>query len=203
MRIEANGIHTKTFYQLHYKDVAEMQDHMEADEITVSDLVTEHRTGDRSVYSFIEELDPKDFRSQEALEDIAQENYDQWLDEEKCNVIDSLFLWMTYFEPRRYDEEIALKCSLIPFKLYNSNFDESTELLAYGGCGMDMSARLEAYQYLTAQTVDKNSTLYKILNGNYEDDPKDKWNEEKTWASVVGQDVLDEIKIIHKHIEID
>ena len=188
MRIEPNGIHTKTFYQLHYKDVAEMQDHMEADEITVSDLVAECRYGDRSIQSFIEELDPKDFRSQEQLEDLAQENYDQWLDEEKCNVTDSLFLWMTYFEPRIYNEEIAIKCDLIPFKLYNSNFDESTELLAYGGCGMDMSPKLEAYQALTGKTVDSNSGLYRILQGNLRDCDY--------WTNVVSQDVLEEIKIL-------
>lgn len=188
MRIEANGIHTKPFYQLHYKDVAEMQDHMEDDEITVSDLAAECYNGDRSIQSFIEELDPKDFRSQEQLKDLAQENYDEWLDQEKDNVIDSLFLWMTYFEPRIYDEEIALKCNLIPFKLYNSNFDESTELLAYGGCGVDMSARLEAYQYLTAQTVDEASSLYQILHGNT--------SSVELWNAVVGQNVLDEIKVL-------
>lgn len=187
MRIEANGIHTKTFYQLHYKDEVDMHDHMAADEITVSDLVAECHNGDRSIESFIEDLDPKDFRSQEALENLAQENYDQWLDEEKDNVIDSLFFWMTYFEPRIYNEEIALKCSLIPFKLYN-NFDESTELLAYGGCGMDMSAKLEAYQALTAQTVDEGGSLYRILQGNT--------SLVELWNAVVGQDVLEEIKVL-------
>jgi hypothetical protein len=186
MKIEANGIHSTAFYQLHYKEEADMEDAVLNDELSLSDYVIANYNGDRSLEGFINELNCADFETEEEVEDQAEEDYKEWLGEERLHIIDNIFMWMTYFEPRIYNEEIALRCNLIPFGLYNASTDETTKLLAYGGCGMNMSPRLEAYQYLTAQTIDDNSLLYKILTGvdTYE----------SHWAAAVSKEALDEIK---------
>lgn len=190
MKIEPNGVHTKTFFTLHYKSEEDMQDALLDCNIEVSDYVIENYNGDRSLEGFINDLNLVDFETQEALEDQAEENYKEWLDEEIDGVIDSIFMWMTYFEPRVYNEEIAIKCNLIPFKLYDPILDNQTNLLAYGACGTDMSPRLEAYQYLTAGTVDEYGILIKILRHNHT-------RYEDNFTAAVGKRVLDEIKQIY------
>jgi len=58
-------------------------------------------------------------------------------------------LW--YYESSVIDVKTALKCSLVPFQLRGFFF------LALGGCGMDLSPKLDAYQVLTAHTIDPDS----------------------------------------------
>lgn len=71
----------------------------------------------------------------------------------------------TIYEPRIYDIDIALECGLIPFS--NEYYgDQYRQFLAYGGCGMDMTPRLEAYQYLVDGTIDRNGELYKMFVGS-------------------------------------
>lgn len=190
MKIEPNGVHTKTFFTLHHKSEEDMQDTSDNGEITVSDYLIENYKGDRSLEGFINELNLVDFETQEALENQAEENYKGWLDEELLNITNDIFMWMTYFEPRVYNEEIAIKCNIIPFKLYNPILDDQTNLLAYGACGMDMSPRLEAYQYLTAGTVDEYGILIQVLRHNHS-------RYEDYFTTTVGKSVLDEIKQLY------
>lgn len=69
--------------------------------------------------------------------------------------MESLSYWTIYFEPLRFDAEIAERCRLTPF-LYNSD-NREYELLALGGCGMDLSPKLDAYQALTLGTIPGDS----------------------------------------------
>ena len=86
--------------------------------------------------------------------------------------------WLpTVFEPIIFNEKIALECGLIPFTLETE--DETLQLLALGGCGMNLSPRLDAYQFLTHNTIDKNSLYF--TDQNY-------------FKNVVGESITNQIK---------
>jgi len=74
---------------------------------------------------------------------------------------EALSYWTIYFEPIIFNEKAALECDLIPFIFENIN------LLALAGCGMDLSPKLDAYQALTDNTIDKGSRLF-TDNGYFE-----------------------------------
>lgn len=74
---------------------------------------------------------------------------------------ESLTYRTTYFEPMIFNAEVALDCDLIPFTYEGKN------LLALRGCGMDLTSRLDAYQLLVDNSVDKNSRLLKSNNDDY------------------------------------
>lgn len=71
--------------------------------------------------------------------------------EDAFNVIEALGYWTTYFAPRIADETIAFKTGLLPFEY------DGEPYLALGGCGMDLSPRLDAYQALTDGTIPASS----------------------------------------------
>ena len=85
------------------------------------------------------------------------EDYSEYND----NILETLAYWTIYFEPETFDEEIAYKCDLQPFTYCNSETGEERDLLALGGCGMDLSPRLDAYQALTSGKIDPSSSLLK------------------------------------------
>lgn len=60
-----------------------------------------------------------------------------------------------------YDEEDAYKCNLIPFTIYDDNEDENIHLLGLGGCGMDLSPKLDAYFFLQTGKMDPASIYFK------------------------------------------
>lgn len=66
------------------------------------------------------------------------------IEETIYNYDEALAYWTVYFEPRIYDADIAIRCGLTPFTY------KDTEYLALGGCGMDLSPRLQAYMMLTS-----------------------------------------------------
>ena len=73
----------------------------------------------------------------------------------ECSIIDAISYWKIYYSPDYYNESLAYECGLVPFQ-----FDDK-KLLALGGCGMDLSPKLDAYQALANRTIDKNSTFFK------------------------------------------
>lgn len=60
-----------------------------------------------------------------------------------------------------YDEEDAYKCNLIPFKIYNEDENIDIHLLSLGGCGMDLSPKLDAYFFLQTGKMDPNSIYFR------------------------------------------
>lgn len=85
---------------------------------------------------------------------------------EHTDVIEALAYHVVYFEPRTFDEDVAHECHLVPF-LWRPPEGEDLDLLALGGCGMDMSPRLDAYQALVDGTLPSNSMLLSEINRNY------------------------------------
>lgn len=101
----------------------------------------------------------------EEKEDIQQDYYDR------------AGFSSTVFEPRIFNEKIALECGLIPFTLETE--DKTLQLLALGGCGMNLSPQLEAYQFLTHNTIDKNSLYF---------------TDQYYFKNVVGESITNQIK---------
>lgn len=83
----------------------------------------------------------------------------------------------TVFEPRIFNEKIALECGLIPFTLETE--DKTLQLLALGGYGMDLMPLLDAYQFLTHNTIDKNSLYF---------------TDQYYFKTVVGESITNQIK---------
>ena len=69
--------------------------------------------------------------------------------------IEAMAYWTIYFQPDRVDWEVAWKCGLYPFEYYG------TFMLALGGCGMDLSPKLDAYQALTSESISESSQLFR------------------------------------------
>lgn len=107
-------------------------------------LLEENNYFEDEVQEYIEQLDEEDKNKDEV--ELKQEASDE--------IIKSILLWTIYFEPAIFDKKIAKKCHLIAFK-YNDK-----ELLALNGCGMNLSQKLDAYQALTDNTIDKYSTFF-------------------------------------------
>jgi hypothetical protein len=68
-----------------------------------------------------------------------------------ADVYEQLSYWPVYFEPERKSEDVAWEVGLFPFR-YDGDF-----YLALGGCGMDLSPKLDAYQALTSGSIPSNS----------------------------------------------
>lgn len=64
---------------------------------------------------------------------------------------EAIAYWTTYWEPERFDADVAARCGLVAF-----GFDDM-KLLALGGSGMDLSPKLDAYQALTHGSVPADS----------------------------------------------
>lgn len=71
--------------------------------------------------------------------------------DETFNDIEALAYWTIYFKPCIWDEDVAWEVGLIPFSFEGENY------LALGGCGMDLSPKLDAYQALTDGTIPSSS----------------------------------------------
>lgn len=74
------------------------------------------------------------------------------------NAMEGLAFWTVYFEPPYMDRDIATQCELIAFT-YERPDNTDLELLALGGCGMDLSPKLDAYQALLSNTLPADSKL--------------------------------------------
>lgn len=97
--------------------------------------------------------------------------------EERFNQHEALAYWTVYFEPPYFDEDIAHKCGLLPFEYYHETRG-NMQLLALGGCGMDLSPRLDAYQALVSKSLSSSN--------RFEDD--------QDYAEyVVGKDLYKEV----------
>ena len=60
-----------------------------------------------------------------------------------------------------YDEEAAYKCNLIPFTYFDGGENADIYLLALGGCGMDLSPKLDAYFFLQTGKMDPASMYFR------------------------------------------
>lgn len=131
-----------------YYDDAELDD--EVCYLTLDDVKKElgDDTFNQLLDDIIEKVEEEGFYSvQEHLSTL----FNIQCPEEQFNDIEVLSYWTIYFSPRREDDKIARDCGLFPFE-YDEEF-----YLALGGCGMDLSPKLDAYQALTDSSIPKRS----------------------------------------------
>ena len=87
--------------------------------------------------------------------DSLTEKQEQAYYEVRDNLVEGALILNSAWETDHYNEEIAYKCGLLPFKLTGDYIE--IQLLSLWGCGMDLTYKLEAYQLLVDGTCDKNS----------------------------------------------
>jgi hypothetical protein len=88
----------------------------------------------------------------ERIEDEDNEDRIKEIIEER--LFEALSYWPVYFEPLAFNKQVALECDLIPFIFGD------IKLLSLGGCGMNLSPKLDAYQVLVCGMIDKRSTYF-------------------------------------------
>jgi len=168
----------KTAWLLHDYGKEDINLDLPADDVPdISNLIIDYYDDDERYFDDddfdISELDLRDVKKQlgakkfnmildDIMEWVADEGYynvERHLSdlfnitcpEEEFNEIDPLAYWTIYFEPLREDVDIARECGLFPFEF------EGDFYLALGGCGMDLSPKLDAYQALTAGSIPTDS----------------------------------------------
>lgn len=140
---------------------------------------TKHKidfNNDSSAYVYIEydnELLAEHYQKLFDFEYIDEDDRWEKVDEEFWN---ALSYWPVYFEPLIFNEEAALECNLTPFTYKGVN------MLALSGCGMNLSPKLDAYQALTHNSIDRNSILLDSTN-----------EREKYFEYVVGEETTKKV----------
>lgn len=93
------------------------------------------------------------FNSYDITEDDLENYVYDGAIEDYSSYLDSLFIYNYVYIPDVEDSEVAFECGLIPFEL------DGTFYLALGGCGMDLSPKLDAYVCLTEGRIPESSML--------------------------------------------
>lgn len=104
------------------------------------------------------ELHKKYSLDEDDLIDLSEDEIDDMVNED---FYQSAFMYNYYrkVEKYDYDEEDAYKCDLIPLTLLGQH--EDSYLLSLGGCGMDLSPKLDAYFFLQTGKMDPASTYFR------------------------------------------
>lgn len=112
---------------------------------------------DLDIIEFNMDLVKQHVLDREDYENATEEYFEDEVQEEFYNKV---FMYNYYRKVSRnnYSEENAYKCDLIPFKITGD--DEDTYCLALGGCGMDLSPRLDAYYFLQTGNMDPSSRYF-------------------------------------------
>lgn len=121
------------------------------EETTLNDLkmFLSEKVFDQILDKIIESISDEDWFS--TIEEHLKDWFDIGYPDETFNEMEALAYWTIYFQPRIEDEDLAWRLGLIPF-----HFDGEF-YLALGGCGMDLSPKLDAYQALTDGTIPSDS----------------------------------------------
>ena len=145
-----SGIHIKPFYNKHYLPNYNLND--EETEVVIPDFILEENL--REDYDIKLKYNTNKYDS---FLDYVQDKYEEEYYDAKHSLEESCLMYNWAYEPRIYDEAIADLCDLIPFKI-TKDYD-NIQLLSFGGCGMDMTYKLEAYQLLTDHSYDERSNF--------------------------------------------
>lgn len=133
-----SGIHNEAFYIKHYIPDFHIEDH-------IYDFIVSKK----AIEEELDNLDSDDYNSEDEMYYCARHNV-----EESC------LMYNYAYEPVTFDEDIAIMCRLIPFTIIDEDGDKY-EILSFGGAGMDMTYKLEAYQLLVDRSYDEYSNFAK------------------------------------------
>jgi len=145
-----SGIHIEPFYKQHYLPRFELNKRFEETEVVIPDFILENNLKDG--YDIKLKYNTNKYDS---FLDYVQDKYDVLYYEAKDFLEADCLMYNYVYEPRIYDEEIAYLCRFIPFEIRTE--DEDLQLLSFGGCGMDFTYKLEAYQLLADGSYDERS----------------------------------------------
>lgn len=109
---------------------------------------------------------------------LMPDNPDADLSEVAAVANETLLYWATYYRPEHFNEEIAYKCGLFPFRAVMDKNDYAYTYLALTGCGMDLSPCLDAHQALVDGTIDPSSKYF---------------TEPSYFQHVVGKEIMAEV----------
>ena len=138
-----SGIHIQPFYKQHYLPVYNIAERLGVDlEFTISEDVIRKEMKNYSIEDF-------------------NNDKEYFYDSIKAYMEDDCLMYNYVYEPRQLNEDIARLCHLIPFKLTSHDGNLNVELLSFGGAGMDMTYKLEAYQLLSDKSYDIHSNFAK------------------------------------------
>ena len=73
----------------------------------------------------------------------------------------SIYNYYRQVEECNYNEEDAYKCNLIPFNYFDGKEGKDICLLALGGCGTDLTPKLDAYFFLQTGKMDPASMYFR------------------------------------------
>jgi hypothetical protein len=141
LHTQISGLYAEPFYtsvELEPFELRENPDYLEIPEFLVQKEYREY-TGQTRKHIDFDNLSSKD-------EDIYYEC--------KHNLTDAALMLNSAWRPRIYNEEIADLCDLIPFTIDKGY--TYLELLSLGGCGMNMTYKLEAYMLLVSNSYDED-----------------------------------------------
>jgi len=147
-----SGIHIEPFYTQHYLPRFELNKRFDEGktELIIPDFILEDNLKDG--YDIKLKYNTNKYDS---FLDYVQDKYNELYYEAKYSLEDDCLMYNYVYEPRIYDEEIADLCGFIPFEIKTE--DEDLQLLSFGGCGMDFTYKLEAYQLLADGSYDEHS----------------------------------------------
>jgi hypothetical protein len=145
-----SGIHIEVFYTKHYLPNYNLNDG--ETEFSIPDFILEENL--KEDYDIKLKYNTYKYNS---FLDYVQDKYEEEYYDAKHSLEESCLMYNWVYEPRIYDEAIADLCDLIPFEIQNR--DEDLQLLSFGGCGMDFTYKLEAYQLLADGSYDERSNF--------------------------------------------
>jgi hypothetical protein len=136
--LQNSGIYNKPFFTKKYLSINDI----DFDDIKFNEkLHRKYRCDEAELYDLFED-DIEDIIREDIYDSIALYNYHRQVDE---------------FD---FNEENAYECDLIPFSVYCADEDKDIHLLAFGGCGTDLSPRFDAYFFLETGKIDPASTYF-------------------------------------------
>lgn len=148
----SSGIHIESFYSWFNLTPFNLEENLRSKydvEFADISIIDEFK-------NYLDKPEEFDFTNKDWVNNLSDEQQD-WYYEAIHNLEESAFMLNGVWLPRIYDEEAANKCHLIPFKLITEDADY--ECVSLGGCGMDMTYKLEAYQLLADGTYDPCSNF--------------------------------------------
>lgn len=147
-----SGIHIEAFYTKHYLPRFELNKRFDEGktELIIPDFILENNLKDG--YDIKLKYNTNKYDS---FLDYVQDKYNDEYYDAKYSLEEYCLMYNYVYEPLIYDEEIAHLCRFIPFEIQTE--DEDLQLLSFGGCGMDMTYKLEAYQLLADGSYDERS----------------------------------------------
>ena len=152
LRKQFSGIHIEAFYKQHYLPRFNLQNRFDDGKtyLYIPELILEDRLKSISYIKLKFNIN-KYTTFLSYVYDKYHEEYQEEIDSLEADCL----MYNYVYEPRIYDEEVAHLCHLIPFEIQTR--DEDIKLLSFGGCGMDMTYKLEAYQLLADGSYDERS----------------------------------------------